>query len=134
MPRKNSCNIIGHVGTDAEVRDAGSTQVVSFSVAVSPWNKDRGETQWFRCSWFGDRAVKVANYIRKGDAIDVTGEVTLREYERRDGSSGASLELRVSDVTLLGRRDREEAPPPRRAAPPPQPDTGGDIPDEDIPF
>jgi len=114
MARKNVCNIIGHVAADAETRNAGGTPVVSWRVGVSAFKKD-GETQWFSCSWWGDRAVKVAEYIRKGDAIDVTGEVSLRTYPKRDGSGDAvSLEIRVSDVCLLG--GKRDAQPQRNDA------------------
>jgi len=132
MPRKNVCNIIGHVGGDAEQRDAGGTPVVSWSVGVSSFRKG-GETQWFRCSWFGDRAVKVQQYIRKGDAIDVTGEVTLRTWQK-DGQPRSNLELRVNDVVLLGgkgsggRSDPGAYEPPKHAPDREVPD------DDDIPF
>jgi single-stranded DNA-binding protein len=35
-------------------------------------------------AWWGDRATTVAQYIRKGDAIDVTGEVSARAWIPQD--------------------------------------------------
>ena len=71
-------------------------------------------------------------------------KASLREYDKKDGSKGASLEVRVNDLTLLGKRDTDTqysapAAPPRQAAPArPQQSGGaqggfGDF-DDDIPF
>ena len=45
--------------------------------------------------------------------VGVSGEAALREYAKKDGMNGASLEVRVNDLTLLGKRDdsaREPSP------------------------
>ena len=148
MPRKNVCTIIGHVGGDAETKAAGGTPLVTWSVGVSAFKRD-GETQWFRCAWWGDRAVKVAAYIRKGDCIDVTGEVSARAWlPPGSDEPRVSLEIRVSDVTLLGgKRDDAPAPAPRKPVPqrripgvhegdtyPGSFGSTADPPDDDMPF
>lgn len=105
MPKYNSLTIIGHLGADAETRQIQSGDVVtSFSVGVSGFRKDDA-TQWFRCSWWGARGEKVSQYLTKGKPVLVRGSVGLRTFERKDGGSGASLEVRVDDVALLGGGD-----------------------------
>jgi hypothetical protein len=41
--------------------------------------------------------------------------MTLNEYTKKDGTTGASVEVRVNDLTLLGKRDdsipRDDMPP-----------------------
>lgn len=39
-----------------------------------------------------------AETLSKGDQVLVSGELSVREFERKDGSKGQSVELRVYDV------------------------------------
>jgi single-strand DNA-binding protein len=134
--RFNQLTIGGHLGQDAEVKTTNSGEAVtSFSVGVSGYKRD-SETTWFRCSWWGDRGAKLAQYLTKGKAVIVSGEVSLRMYEKRDGSSGASLEVRVNEVQLAGGKDESDggerkAPrtePQRDEAPAPQTNDSDDVP------
>ena len=94
---------------------------------------------------FGNRGTAVSEFLTKGQLVGVCGEVTLREYDKKDGSKGASLEVRVNDLTLLGRRDSDTqhsapAAPSRQAAPARPQQSGssqggfGDFGDDDVPF
>ena len=51
-------------------------------------------TTWRRVAFWENQAEAIANEIQKGDRVIVTGEERLREYERNDGTKGASLEMR----------------------------------------
>lgn len=103
----NNLSIVGRVGKDAEVRDAGRNKVVNFSLA---WSSPFGEkeTTWFNVSLFGERFVKLATYIKKGDQLGVNGEVSLRKYTTKDGDERTSLEINGTNVTLLGGSNRNE--------------------------
>ena len=105
------------VGTDPETRDAGGTPVVSFRGASDEKKKGEKVTTWVSCSFFGERAAKVAPFIRKGERIAVSGTISTREYEKRDGGTGFSLELRVNELELLGEKPHDGArDEPRPAA------------------
>lgn len=125
--------IIGSVGRDAEVKQAGGTSILEFSVAVNSWAKSGETTAWYRVSMFGARGEKLAPMIRKGDRIGVSGRLVPREYQGKSGPA-VSLDLKADSVTLLGgKRDAE----PQRAAksgqaPAQEPDYG--FPDDDDPF
>lgn len=141
----NSWNFTGNLGADAEQRVTPSGEpVVSFSVGVKAGFGDRATTTWARCSMFGNRGTAVSKFLTKGQLVGVCGEITLREYDKKDGSKGASLEVRVNDLTLLGKRDTDTqysapAAPSRQAAPTRPQQSGssqggfGDF-DDDIPF
>jgi len=138
----NTWNFTGNLGADAEQRVTPSGEpVVSFSVGVKAGFGDRATTTWARCQMWGKRGEAVAQYLRKGQLVGVSGEASLREYDKKDGSKGASLEVRVNDLTLLGKRDGDTqpsapAPQPRQAAAPrtaPQSSAFGDF-DDQIPF
>lgn len=99
----NVWNFTGNLGRDAEQRfTADGTSAVSFSVAVKAGYGDKAVTSWARCTLWGKRGDSVLPYLKKGALVGVSGEVALKEYAAKDGSKGASLEVRVNDVTLLG--------------------------------
>ena len=92
--------IAGNVGKDAEVRNAGDKRVTGWTVAVDDGWGDKKTTLWFDCNWWGGRGEKVAQYIRKGGKITVSGELSKREH---DGKT--YLTVNVSDVTLQSKAD-----------------------------
>lgn len=136
----NSWNFTGNLGNDAESRfTPNGDAVVSFSVGVKSGYGDKATTTWARCQMWGKRGEAVAPFLTKGQLVGVTGEVTLREYDKKDGGKGYSLEVRVSDLTLLGKREAGDQPAPQqrpqqRPAPQPQDSGGFGGMDDDIPF
>lgn len=102
--------ITGNVGKDAVVRQVKDTSATSWSLAVKSGYGAREQTLWVDCTMWGDRGERIAEYIRKGDPLGVTGEVGTREH---DGKT--YLTLKVSDVTLLGgKREGGESSRPAR--------------------
>lgn len=103
----NNWTFTGNLGRDAEQNfSADNTSAVSFSVAVKSGYGDKAVTTWPKCTMWGKRGESVLPYLKKGQLVGVTGEATLREYDKKDGSGkGYSLEVRVNDLTLLGKRD-----------------------------
>lgn len=94
--------IAGRVGGDAELKylEKGDA-IVNFSVASSRKVKGAEHTEWIRCAMFGKRAEAIHQYITKGSAITVTGDLSTRSYDK-DGQTRFSLECRVDDVALQG--------------------------------
>lgn len=93
-----SITIAGGVGKDAVVRTTqGSQKVTGWSVGVKDGWGQNEKTLWFDCSWWGQRGEKVADYIKKGVKITVTGELSTREHEGK-----TYLTINVNDVTLQG--------------------------------
>lgn len=137
----NVWNFTGNLGGDAETRfTPNGDAVVSFSVGVKAGFGDKATTTWARCSMFGKRGQAVADYLVKGQLVGISGEVNLREYDDKSGNKRSSLDVRVNDLTLLGRRDdaggRRTERPAQQAAPQSRPAQQGgfDSMDDDIPF
>jgi single-strand DNA-binding protein len=99
--------VSGHVGKDAELRNAGSTQVLSFSVASTAKVKNEKVTTWVNCSMFGARAVALQQYITKGGRVVVVGEISTRTYTNNVGKDITSIEMNVSNVDLIGGGDNQ---------------------------
>ena len=131
----NAWQFTGNIGKDAESRFLpNGDPVVSFSVGVKSGYGEKATTTWARCAMFGKRAESVSQYLTKGQLVGISGEVTLREWNDKEGQKRNSLEVRVNDLTLLGKKDGQQAAQPRQQAPAQQQaDTFGDFSD-DVPF
>jgi single-strand DNA-binding protein len=80
--------------------------VLSFSVASSQGKRGEETTTWVRCSMFGKRAEAVAQYMLKGTGVVVSGSLSEREYDGKNGK-GKSLDLRVNELKLMGGGKRD---------------------------
>tara|TARA_B100000749_G_scaffold237809_1_gene196562 strand:+ start:79 stop:450 length:372 start_codon:yes stop_codon:yes gene_type:complete len=100
----NKLIISGRLTRDAEVRFIPSgTPVMSFSVANNTGFGDNQKTHYFDCSMFGKRAEgKLKDYMIKGQQVVIEGEVSLNQYQKKDGTGGASLNVFVNNVELMG--------------------------------
>ena len=102
----NSWNFTGNLGGDAETKLLpNGDALVSFSVGVKAGFGERASTTWARCSMFGKRGQAVAEFLTKGQLVGVVGELSAREWTANDGTKRTSIEVRVADLTLLGKRD-----------------------------
>ncbi len=132
----NVWTFTGNIGRDAEQRftPAGDS-IVSFPVATQAGFGEKAITTWARCSIFGKRGDSVLPYLNKGQQVAISGELAAREWENKDGIKQTSIEVRVNDVQLIGKReDGQQQRQATRQQPAPQ--TGGGIADmsDDIPF
>lgn len=97
---------IGNLGRDAELKDVKGTDVLEFSVAAKGSRKD-SETQWIRCSLWGARGEKLAQYLEKGTRVYIRGEGTVREWESK-GKTGVEVKCNVDELELLGGSKKDE--------------------------
>jgi single-strand DNA-binding protein len=97
---------IGHLGKDCITNTVNGKNVINFSVAHSEKYKDAQgnlveKTIWVECAYWTDRTA-ISQYLRKGTQVYVEGTPEVKTYAKNDGSTGASLNLRVFSVQLLG--------------------------------
>ena len=108
--------ISGNLGNDAELRHLNEgTVVLSFGVASNQKVKGEKITTWVRCSLFGERAQKLAQYLTKGTKVTVSGTLSTREYEGK-----TYLELRVDQLEFMGGERHQDAPAKTQARPQPR--------------
>ena len=126
----NKLIISGRLTRDAEVRFIPSgTPVMSFSVANNTGFGEKQKTHYFDCSMFGKRAEgKLKDYMLKGQQVVVEGEVSLNQYQKKDGTGGASLNVFVNNVELMGSSQQTGSQPNA-----PTPDKSP-LDDDDLPF
>ena len=109
--------VIGNLGKDCVVNTVNGKNVINFTVAHTERYRDsqgtnQEKTTWVDCAYWTDRTA-VAPYLTKGTQVYVEGTPEVRSFQRNDGTSGASLSLRVREVQLLGRKGEGGAPSPQ---------------------
>lgn len=100
----NVFSFTGTIGRDAEVRYAQSgLAVLNFTVANNIGFGEKQQTLWIRVALFGKRAEgQLQNYLKKGQQVFVSGELTQSEYQAKDGTTKTSLELNANIIDLIG--------------------------------
>lgn len=106
--------LVGNLGRDPEMRyTPNGTAVTNFPMATSRKYTDaqgqlKEETAWFRVSVFGKQAEACNQYLTKGRKVLVEGDLVVDEktggprvYQRKDGTYGASFEVRANTVRFL---------------------------------
>lgn len=103
----NVFSCTGTVGRDAEVRYLPSGQaVLNVSVANNVGFGDRQQTIWLRVVVWGKRAEgQLKDFLKKGQQVFVSGELTMSEYRANDGTMKTSLELNANVIDLVGKRN-----------------------------
>jgi single-strand DNA-binding protein len=100
----NRLIVSGGLTRDAEVTYlASGTAALRFSLANSTGYGDKKQTNYFNCVAFGKIAEgKLPEFLKKGTQVITDGEVTLNTYQKSDGTTGASLQLLVNNIELIG--------------------------------
>jgi single-strand DNA-binding protein len=133
----------GNLGKDAEVKVTQSgMHVCSFSVAVKSGYGDKQKTTWANCALFGKRAEgQLPQYLKKGAQVAISGELTLDEWEGKDGTTQKSIKVNVDDLDLIGGVGSNTSAPAQKqtfsqsiTSPPESNPAPGDDGFDDIPF
>ncbi len=107
----NKIIVIGNLGRDPEMRYSTSgNPMTSFSIAsnhryTTAAGERREETEWFNCTAFGRLADTCNQFLTRGQQVYIEGRLRSRQYDRRDGTPGFSLDVTVTDMQMLGRRE-----------------------------
>lgn len=127
---------IGNLGKDAILNNVNGKNVINFTVAHTERYKDaqgnqKDKTTWVDCAYWTERT-GIAPYLKKGTQVYVEGQPDVRTYTTKEGTSGATLSLRVSSVQLLGSRNNDAAPSSGGYQPAPAVNTSVSTPSNDI--
>lgn len=104
--------VIGNLGKDCVTNTVNGRSVINFSVAHTEKFRDasgqqKERTTWVECAYWTDKTA-IAPYLKKGTQVYAEGTPEVRTYTKNDGTSGASLTMRVVSVQLLGGGNRSE--------------------------
>ncbi|KGF05686.1 single-stranded DNA-binding protein [Arcanobacterium sp. S3PF19] len=98
--------VVGNLTANPELKYVSTGRAVAnFTVASTPRTFNRqtnewvdGEAMFIRCAVWNQYAENVAESLTKGMRVIVTGRLSVRSYQRNDGSQGTSVEMQVDEV------------------------------------
>ena len=100
---------VGNVGEPSLKFTPQGKPVLEFSLAENHSKKnpqggwDEDGTTWRRVTIWDKKAETLAEVLKKGDRVIVTGSERLREYTAKDGTQGKSLEINARDIGIIPR-------------------------------
>ncbi len=110
--------LVGNLGRDPELKyTSGGIPIANFPVATNhkwtdPTGQAQEETVWFRVAVYGKPAEACSEFLTKGQKVLVEGTLVADEknggpriYERKDGTVGASFEVRATTVRFLSSKN-----------------------------
>lgn len=114
----NKVILMGNLTRDVEMRTTPSGQnVANFSLAVSrSWKGQDGQTQeqtsFINCVAWGKAGEIIAQYVKKGDALLVSGRLDQRSWDDKDsGQKRSTVEVNVEDFNFVGGRGGDASAP-----------------------
>lgn len=99
----NKIIILGNLTQDPEAGTLPNSETPTSRFGVATNQKIGGKevATFFRVSLIGNQA-KVANqYLEKGRPVYIEGSLRLETFEKKDGSPGASLEVRGTEMQFV---------------------------------
>lgn len=111
----NSINLTGNISHDLELKQTtGGKSVLSFNLAVNrPFTKN--VTDFIPIVAWEQAAEYLAKYAHKGSKIAVSGKLTTRSYEDKNGNKRTAYEVYADGVEICESKAQAEptVPDPR---------------------
>jgi single-strand DNA-binding protein len=122
--RASQHRFIGRLGRDPETKYFQSgNSVTTCRIAINkPGAKrdDGQEPDWFKVEAWGESGVTLADTVKKGDLLDVSGRVKTETWIGQDGQQRSQLTITADAWTRVGQPQQQAsapAPAPAPAAP-----------------
>ncbi|MDR6546456.1 single-strand DNA-binding protein [Chryseobacterium rhizosphaerae] len=99
-------NITGRLTADAKVsKTTKGKEVVNFSIAVNDSYKKDGQrvehTAYFDCAYW--RTTKAVAWLQKGLLVELTGQISVRAWNSKDGTAKAGINFYTVTIKPLAR-------------------------------
>jgi len=110
----STVTVVGNLTSDLDIRyTTGGQAIATGNIAVSRRYQSNGEwteqTSFFKIAAWGKLGENLVQSTSKGSRIIVTGRLEQREYEKKDGTKGSSVEIVADDAGLSVRWDPAES-------------------------
>lgn len=95
--------LVGRLGADAELKTSkNGGQFVTMRVASNEFFGGENTTTWVSVIWYGDRAVKMAEYMKKGSQVFVVGKPKATIYTTKSGEAAIDETIYADSVDFVG--------------------------------
>ena len=112
----NNVSLTGRITKDPELRYTPNQKAyIMFTIAVDRNYKDaQGNklSDFIPCVAWGTQADFIGKYVKKGNLIEITGNVQSRSYQNQQGENRVIIEVVLDSVSNLTPKPKEEAPAP----------------------
>ena len=106
----NSINLTGNICNELEIKQTNSGKsVMSFNLAVKrPFTKDT--TDFIPVIVWEQSAEYLAKYGKKGSKVAVSGKLTTRKWQDKDGNNRTAFEVVGDTVELMDSKNDAQGP------------------------
>ena len=109
----NSANLTGRLTRDVDLKyTSGGVAIANFTLAVDRSFKSANgerETDFINCVAFRKTAEIMANHLRKGSLIGVTGRIQTRNYENNAGQKVYVTEIVAENFAFLESKKEQQS-------------------------
>lgn len=105
----NNITLTGNICNDLELKQTqNGKNVLSFNIAVKrPFTKDT--TDFIPAVVWEQGANYLSQYGRKGSKVAITGKLTTRKYQDKDGNNRTAFEVICDTVELMESKAQEQS-------------------------
>lgn len=106
----NSVQLIGRLGIDPKsVKFDNGNLKVSFTMATNEYYHDKDgdrveDTEWHNIVAFGKTAEIAEKYLKKGSEVIISGKLTNRQWDGKDGNKHYITEVVASQMRMLDKK------------------------------
>lgn len=106
----NKVILIGRTTKEPETRQAGETQISTYTLAVDRKFKKEGQpdADFIRCTAFGRNSDFAEKYLRKGTKILVIGRIQTGSYTDKDGKTIYTTDVIVEEHEFVESKKAQE--------------------------
>lgn len=108
----NKVILVGRLTRDPEIKQAGTTSLANFSLAVGRSYVSNGEkkeeTDFFDCEAWGKLAEVFKKYTGKGKQVLISGRLKQSTWETPDGKKASKIKVQVEDMQMFGSKGTSE--------------------------
>ena len=107
----NRVVVSGNITRDPEVRQAGSTPLLSFGIAVNERRKNQQTDQWeevpnfFEVTVWGSRGESLSRFLSKGMKVVVSGRLRWSSWQNQEGEKRSKVDIIADDVDFMSSRE-----------------------------
>jgi len=105
----NKVQLIGHLGSDPEVKDIETGKMLRVNIATDASYKDKDgkkvdDTHWHNLVAWNKTAELAGDLFKKGRMVAVEGTLVNNNYEDKDGNKRFTSQVRIEKFLMLDKK------------------------------
>jgi single-strand DNA-binding protein len=112
----NYSTFVGRIGRDCEFKATEKWQLLKFSMCTNVMGKEKDDhgyrqtvPMWIEITYWQKNGKELSSYLTKGKAVLVAGEISLDEYQSKDGKQKAKLVLNANKIQILDTKAKTDS-------------------------